>query len=255
MIAIIKQTLKGGAYTELMNELLQECYIILCSSVKMYDKSKNIRFSTYFSKAVKLGVYRYTLESGAKIKIPTYMVHLVHEYNKLTQESIPEQELLKALEVTPSQLELIKQAATSSVTSLNSPITASDGNKTECGELIADSKSDFTTEVIQAADEEILLNLCRSILNTDEFKIVKLRYWYNMSYADIEHRTGITKGMISSIRINALIKLRGSKKIKNYYEPYLYKHTGVSEFQRTFTSSVERYVLKKYEIEELTGKL
>jgi DNA-directed RNA polymerase sigma subunit (sigma70/sigma32) len=179
------------------------------------------------------------------------MTILVNKYNKLTDAHKTESEILQELDVTAQKLELIKKTAESSVTSLNSPVVSSDGDKTEVGELIADSKSDFTTDVIQKADNEILLRLCKSVLNSNEFEVVKLRYWYNMSYADIERMTGSNRGMISSNRINALVKLRGSKKIRSYYEPFLYRHTGVSEFQRTFTSSVERYVLKKCELEEL----
>lgn len=67
MIAIIQQTLKGGASSELMAELLQECYIILCDCVKSYDLKQEVKFSSYFGNAIKWGIYKYTLSRDRKV--------------------------------------------------------------------------------------------------------------------------------------------------------------------------------------------
>lgn len=253
MIAIIQRTLKGGASIELMDELLQECYIILCDCVKKYDLKQSVKFSSFFSTAIKWGIYKYTALNGLKIKVPGYMISKVHKYKKLCVAGETERNIIKILDINAAELDTIKQVANSSVISLDTPLNADEGKNIAFGDTLVDESSAFEDNVINRVDDKILYNLCKSILKPDEFKVIKLRYWGNIPYKDIAKVTVKKYSQLRTIEYRALQKLRRSQRIRDYYEPYLYRHTGLNKFNRTHTSSVEEYVLRKLDIELLTG--
>lgn len=253
MTTLILKVFPNGVNTELMEELLQECYIILCDTVKNFDLKQDNKFNTYLGNAIRWGMYKYTLLNGIKIKIPINMLGKVNKYKKLYATGETESNIARALAISTSELKSIKNIAQSSVISLDTPLKNLDN--VTVGESIPDNNSNFEDDVINRVDEGILYNLCKSILKPYEFEVVKFTYWYSLTQKEIGKKIGKSKGMVDNLKRSALARLGQDQRIKNYYEPYLYRHTGINEFKRTHTSSVEKYVLLKAEIEDLRKSL
>ncbi len=250
MVKIIKGMM-GIISSDFMDELLQECYIILCNCLKSYDLKQGNKFSTYFSNAIRWGIYEYTLSTGTKIKIPINLLGKVRKYKKLYATGETESNIIKALNISTSELKSIKNIAQSSVISLDTPLKNLDN--VTVGESIPDNNSNFEDDVINSADDKIFYNLVKSILPERHFKVVKMIYWQGMTLVNISKILGVTSQYIAQLRVDALRKLRNNIRIINYRNEY--RNVGVKEFNRTRTSSTELAALKRVEVEELLSKL
>lgn len=252
MVRIIKRMV-GDANSDFINEMLQECYIILCDCVKSYDLKQDVKFNTYFGNHIRWGIYKYSLSTNTKINMPVNLRGKVIKYKRLLGAGETEQNIKQILKVTKSELETIKQIANSSVISLDTPVSGLDN--VTVGECIQDKNSNFEDDVIQRCDDRVLYNLCRSVLKPLEFEVVKYTYWHNLTENEIGIKIGKSRGMVDQIKRSALRRLRQDQRINDYYEPYLYKHTGLTAFKNTHTSCVEKYVLLKMELENLRKAL
>lgn len=185
--------------------------------------------------------------------MPVNLRGKVIKYKRLLGAGETEQNIKQILKATQTELDTIKQIANSSVISLDTTVSCLDN--VTVGECIQDKNSNFENDVIQRCDDRILFNLCRSVLKPLEFEVVKYTYWHNLTENEIGIKIGKSRGMVDQIKRSALRRLRQDQRINDYYEPYLYRHTGLTAFKNTHTSRVEKYVLLKMELENLRKAL
>lgn len=249
---IIKHTI--GFNSDLSEELTQEAYFILCNCVQHFDlKQSEIKFSTYFAKAFQFGIYRYCIENNS-VKAPPYIMSLVSKYKKLSQSGISEREILSTLKINLQQLDLIKIASRRPL-SIDTPIACTDNEKLTIADKLVDNTATFEDTVINKVDCGILLKLCKQILTSNEFQLVKYRYWFQLPYTKIAEIMNLSYNSVTHIKLNARRKLRRNKRIQAYYNGYLCQHVGLNEFKATHTSEVEKTALRHLEYSELASKL
>lgn len=91
----------------------------------------------------------------------------------------------------------------------------------------------------------------------EQAEVIRKRYQQSMTRKDTGEVLGITAGAVQNLESKAMRTLRlphRCRAFKAYYEEYLaahsFHHVGVENFQRTWTSEVEREALREMEWEK-----
>ena len=94
-------------------------------------------------------------------------------------------------------------------------------------------------------------------LPKEQSEVIRKRYQQSMTRKDTGEALGIAAGEVQNLESQAMRTLRmprRCRKFKPYFEQYLsahsFHHVGVENFQRTWTSEVEREALRKYNRKE-----
>lgn len=230
---------------ELMDDLLQECYIALAKAAELYTPDHDAKFSTYLVKITNGHLCRY-LNSNGVIHISHNKKGLILKYKRLREGyekeygTAPPDSLIRMdLNISLSEVEEIKDLYKQIyVDSLDKNIPGADD--ITLGDTVADPEGDHTENVIRAADRARLreqIDYAVQILSEQEQRAI---------YEKLDHGT-IPKALYWRYE-DAKRKLcrdcKHTKAIRAYYEEYLeaicYRHVGVNTYNRTWTSSTER---------------
>ena len=254
---IYKMAMKFQNYAEL-DDLLQEGYLGLCEAVNHYKHGEAL-FITYAAFWIKQFMQRYISNCCNSIRVPVYALNEVFQYKRIVSDyrkyygkEPTDREMRAFLYVSQEKLEDIKKnALTVNTRSLSEPI----GGEEE-GIMLSDmvaSSEDMEEDIIKRLDTAAMKeSLWQAVdeLSDNMPEVLRHRYQNKMTMKEVGESMGISAERARQEEAKALRKLRipsRSASFRGYYEQYLapaqFHHVGLSEFRRTWTSSVEEAVL------------
>ena len=255
-IAMIARRYSAGAE---MEDLEQEGYIGLCEAVRHYDPDRGKSFIGYAAFYIKRRM-RICADNSRTVRLSFNAGDEVRQFQKIMREYRQEygcnpsdRELCGFLYVSREKLDQIRKAAQmGQIRSLDEPLQGMDGDIS-----IADtvpSGEEMEEDTIREIDKEQMkreLWIAVDQLPGDLPAAVRLRYENGMTLEKAGQALGVNRERARQLERKAFRILRQPhrcKKFRAYFEEYLsaapIHHVGVSSFQTTWTSEVEREALR-----------
>lgn len=254
-----KMAARYSSYAEI-EDLKQEGYIALCEAVRHYDLASGVPFINYAAFWMKQQMSRYIDNCGSVVRIPVGVRGEIRRYKKISNEyrkyygaEPSERELCALLRMSPEELHKVQEnTRKGQIQSLSAPIGA-DNEEMTLEDTVA-SGEDLEEECAGRLDRENMkreLWIAVDSLPADQAQTIRCRYMDGMTLKETGERQGISIERVRQNDRKAIRTLRlnkYSRKYRGYYEEYLsaapVRHVGVSSFQRTWTSEVERAVMR-----------
>lgn len=251
-----------------IEDLRQQGYIGLCDAVQGYRPEENVPFINYAALWVRQSMKRYIESSGNVVKLPSHSWQKQIKYKKLLHDFAlqvgrepTDWEICRYMGISYKELEGVKQAAQmSNIGSLDIHIGA-EGDST-IGDFVQ-GNDDVESTVLDEIEKEELKEMLWSMvdkLQGNQPQVLRSLFQEGKTLKATGEEIGVTTERIRVIRQNALKELRkpSRKRMLIAYLPeamecIAYRHNGVDEFNRTWTSSTELAALKIYE--EITGNV
>lgn len=254
-----KMAARYSSYAE-VEDLKQEGYIALCEAVRHYDPASGVPFINYAAFWMKQQMSRYIDNCGSVVRLPVGVRDEIRRYKKICNEyrkyygaEPSERELCALLRMSLEELHKVQEnARKGQIQSLSAPIGA-DNEEMTLEDTVA-SGEDLEEECAGRLDRENMkreLWIAVDSLPADQAQTIRCRYMDGMTLKETGERQGISIERVRQNDRKAIRTLRlnkYSRKYRGYYEEYLsaapVRHVGVSSFQRTWTSEVEREVMR-----------
>lgn len=255
-IAMIARRYSAGAE---MEDLEQEGYIALCEAVQHYDPGRGMSFISYAAFWIKRRM-RICADNSRTVRLSFNAGDEVRQYQKIMREYRQEYgcdpsdwELCGFLYVSREKLDQIRKAARMGrIRSLSEPIPGMDED-ISLGDTVA-SGEDMEEDAIREIDKERMkreLWLAVDQLPGKQPEVIRAIYQDGLTRKKAGERAGVSMHKARDIEYKAMRILRQPhrcKKFRAYFEEYLsaapIHHVGVSSFQTTWTSEVEREALR-----------
>ena len=255
-IAMIARRYSAGAE---MEDLEQEGYIALCEAVQHYSPDRGASFISYAAFWIKRRM-RICADNSRTVRLSFNAGDEFRQYQKIMREYRQEYgcdpsdwELCGFLYVSREKLDQIRRAAQmGNIRSLDEPVQGMDGD-ISIGDTVASSE-DMEEDAIREIDKERMkreLWLAVDQLPGDLPAAVRLRYKDRLTLEKTGQALGVNRERVRQLESKAFRILRQPhrcKKFRAYFEEYLsaapIHHVGVSRFQTTWTSEVEREALR-----------
>ena len=248
-------------------DLLQESYFALMKTVKMYNPDKG-SFLNYFTWYLRnyLSRYIYAYNGG----MCAMLNELTDKYERTVRDienlgQIPTYETIA--ERTGVDVKRVKELEKYAERRNYSSTDVSIGEDKSIS--LIEQLQDYNTDV----EGEALDNVEREELKRDIWECVErlpqnhaevlIRHFKNQEqYKDIAEDLEISYQQVTQRKIEAFRKMREDARTIRQLRPYLdnvrgesFKGNGVGTFNRTWTSSTERIVLKRLERERLLAEI
>ena len=251
-ITLIAKKYKG--YAEL-DDLQQEGFISLCEAVRHYDAAAGCKFITYSAFWIKQGMQRYIDNTCSVVRIPVGTRGLTRQYKKLYEEyekyygTTPTDETMESLlGVGREKLTDIKESvAMGQIRSLSVPLGDEENDLT--AEDTVASHEHLEDDAIKRLDTAAMKDELWAAVDTlkgQQSAIIRCRFQEDKTLKEIGDVVGLSADKARVECDKALRELRRpsrSQHYKKYYEDYLegicYRHLGVGNFNRTWTSITE----------------
>lgn len=249
---------------EEMDDLRQQGYIGLCNAVSSYRMEEGIPFINYAAFWIRQSMERYIENCGGIVRIPSHERQRHRRYRKLLREfegstgRKPDKwEMcrymgmsLKALDALERNMELGR------VGSLDRYV-GEDGDTT-LGEMIP-ADGDMENAVLDEMEKEELKQALWSMVDAlpnNQPHVIRSIYREGKTLKATGETIGVSVERARTIKNSAIRTLRSRRRgllafLPEMAESMAYRHNGVGEFNRTWTSSTELAALKIYE--EITG--
>lgn len=257
---INKMALKYSGYAE-MDDLNQEGYIGLCEAVRHYETDSGVPFINYAAFWIKQTMQRYIKNCVSVVRIPVHAQQEVSDYKRVLNEyrkyygkEPSDREMRHFLHVSEEKLDKIKKAVQmGQIRSLSEPIGAEDDCTLE--DSVA-SVEDMEEDCIRRMDRERMsqqLWIEVDKLPEKQAELIRWRYQQNKTLKESGEVLGISIEQVRQIQSKAIRTLRLPRrcgKFRAYHEAYLsaapIHHVGRRSFETTWTSEVEREVMRRY---------
>lgn len=243
-----------------LEDLKQQGYIGLCQAVESYRPEENVLFISYAAFWIRQSMERYIENCGGVVRIPSHEKQRQRKYKKLinsfeaqTGRKPTDWEVCYCMNISRKVLEeLKKNACMGQVGSLDSYV-GEDGDMT-VGDLVP-GDMDVESSVLDEIEEEELKQVLWPMV--DELpgfqpQVIRFRYQERKTLKAAGEAIGVNKERVRQIENTALRELRkrGCRVLAAFLPEaaaaMAYRHNGVSEFNRTWTSSTELAALKIY---------
>lgn len=191
-----------------LEDLYQIGCIGLMKSIDKFDFSFDVKFSTYAVPMISGEIKRYLRDDGM-IKVSRSLKEIAYKVGKVRSEIINKtgvepgiEEISKILKIDAEEIVASLEANTD-IESINKTIYQNEGNPISLADKIADEK-DEQEEVIN----KMVINDLLSVLDENEEKIIRLRYYENKTQTEIAKEIGISQVQVSRMEKRILTKLK-----------------------------------------------
>lgn len=255
-IAIIARRYSAGAE---MEDLEQEGYIALCEAVQHYDPARGMSFISYAAFWIKRRM-RICADNSRTVRLSFNAGDEVRQYQKIMREYRQEYgcdpsdwELCGFLYVSREKLDRIRKATQmGNIRSLDEPVQGMDGD-ISLGDTVATGEDAVEVAIREIDKEQMKRELWLAVdqLPGDLPAAVRLRYENGLTLEKTGQALGVNRERARQLESKAMRILRQPHRCRTfraYFEEYLsaapIHHVGVSRFQTTWTSEVEREALR-----------
>ena len=242
------------------DDLCQEGFFGLIKAAETWQESKEVMFCTYAYSVIKSYLLRYIYNNCTIVRLPSHMRRAIYRMKKYTDSFYKThgrkpslEELSQFMDMPLKKIEsLISSMYVEKMESTSEPISGSDG-------LILEDTIRDPEDVYEKIDELIQQEQLQSILwdivdslDNAQGTVIREKYQNNTSVDDMAVMLGTTPSAIRTLEHKAFRELRKSKNIRKL-EPFhmsdskifsiSINYSGLSCFNRTWTSSPERAVM------------
>lgn len=242
-----------------MEDLKQQGYIGLCDAVKGYCPEKGIPFANYAAIWIRQSMTRYIDNNGATVRIPSYRQqeqrrykNFVHDFEMWTGRAPADREICCYLWMDDGDLKDIRESIRmKQAESLDSYI--GEGGGMTVGDLVPDD-TDMEDAVLSEMEREELKKILWPMVDAlpeRQGQVLRLLYREGKTLRFTGRSLGIPTEQVRRQKEKALKELRYSEQgqlLKAFLPEALgsmtYRHNGIEEFNRTWTSSTELAALK-----------
>ena len=234
-------------------DLMQECYLALCAAVSGYESDAGYSFGAYLETAVKRHLGRVCAGSGA-LHLSAGAAEAVRAYRwerqryELETGRDPDDKTAAGLlSWTVEKVRKVRLLADLVTVSIDKPMSE-DG--ATLSEILEDPRDPVGDLIDREAEEDAARELWAAVdeLPADQSDIIWQRFKEGRTRAVIGRESGRTGGQIARAEELALKGLKRKRgRLEDLRDVYgiSVNDTGLSIFNRTWTSSVERAVIKR----------
>lgn len=236
-----------------IEDLEQEGYLALCRAVRGYNPAAGCLFLTYASHWIRQRMVRYIQNNGS-IRIPVHEWEQVQKYKKLEGAFLirigrkpTEKEVACYLNVTVKQVRSLKESLRmGQIVSLEKRLQE-DGEGT-VGDMIPgqDNVESAVLDKVEAGELQRILWSEVDELPDELPEVIRARFQRGETLQSIGTYMGVSLERVRQIESKALRELskpHRCRKLRQFLpaetERQAYRHVGISEFNRTWTSSTE----------------
>jgi RNA polymerase sigma-B factor len=196
---------------ESVDDLVQVAMVGLIKAVDGFDPERGSGFNAYAVPTIVGEIKRHFRDKGWQIRVPRRMQEIGHELagarDTLSQRlgrSPTVQEMASHLGVTEEEiLEAVEAAQVYRTGSLSTPVGSEGDGQTVLGDLIGHADHGF--DLVE--DRESLRGLVNDLPKREQ-RILAMRFYGNMTQAQIAERVGISQMHVSRLLADALGRLR-----------------------------------------------
>lgn len=259
VIAKIAGRYKG--YEEL-EDLNQQGYIGLCNAVDGYRADEGVPFINYAAFWIRQSIGRYIEDNGSVLRLPVHerqrqrkYKKLVHDFEMQTGRKPEKWEICRYMGISLKTMENMEHNAhMGRIGSLDACLD--DEGDTIAGEMVQGGDN-VEREVLDRVESEefktVLWEMVDSLPDKQPF-VLRSIYQNERTLKQTGEMIGVSAERTRRIRDAALRAFRRSGRkeklmafLPEAVECLAYRHNGVAEFGRTWTSSTELAALKMYE--------
>lgn len=249
--------MKYLGYAEI-EDLEQEGYLALYDAVNGFNPEAGFRFLSYAEHWIRQRMVRYIQNNGC-IRIPVNEVERIWKYRKLEREFLlqtghkpSDKEIACHMGISLKQVSKLKESL--GIRNLDSldKYLQEDG-ETTVGDMVPGNE-DVEGAVLDKEEENELRKLIWVEVDTlpgRQPEVIRARYQRKETLHTIGENIGVSIENVRQIEKKALRELRRpchSRKLRAFLpeveESQVYRHNGVEEFNRTWTSSTEWVALR-----------
>lgn len=253
---LIRDTAKRYRGYADVEDLEQEGYLALYDAVEGYEPEKGYKFMTYARHWIRQGMRRYIDNCCSIIRIPVHEKEKLQEYRKLVNafqmyrnRKPTAEETACIMHLNMEQVHELEAALKMEQTgSLDAPASEDDENSGTAGDMIP-SDMDVEGLVLDGMEacrvKDTVWEVVES-LPDDQAVIIKGWYREGKTLKEIGQDAGIPLKKIYSMKAAAMRGLRKPERrnrlamlIPELVEARAYRHSSISEFNRTWTSTTE----------------
>ena len=198
-------------------DLIQEGNLGLMIAADKFNYKLGYKFATYASWWIKQSMFKAISEQSHCMKIPVYIQETLSKFSKIKSEmeqnsntQVKTEEVAKKMNISADKIDTFLNAYTKSI-SIESGIERADGKELNVAEIIADEKSEVSTNIESEGlknDIEIIV----STLKDREQEVVKMRFGLGdttkRTLEEIGNLYGVTKECIRQTELRALKKMK-----------------------------------------------
>lgn len=234
-------------------DLMQECYLALCAAVRGYDSAAGYSFGAYLETAVKRHLAGICAGSGA-LHLSAGAAEAVRAYRwerqryQLENGTDPEDETAAALlSWKIEKVRKVRHLADMVTVSIDKPMN-------EDGAALSETLEDPRDHIAELIDQDAETAAARELweivseLPEEQAEVIRQRYRDGRTRADIGRESGKTGGQVARAEDKAMRFLKRKRgRLEDLRDVYGIRKndTGLSLFNRTWESSVERAVIKR----------
>lgn len=246
---------KYAAFADSIEDLEQQAFFSLWTAAKTWRADKSVSYIAYYTRILSRDLLRYVMDCNGVIRLPEQVRRNIWRYEQAEEAFIASTgrkpkaaEAAAMLDVDVAEIPRIKKyIRLLQMRSLDEPLSDDEGGT--LADLVAD-----THDQGQACDDQIdrerLANIVWPLVDQEcrqkESLLLREKYQSEKSNTEIAAKLGVSIGRVDALHKQALIRLR-SDKVRSVLAPYwqinAYNGTGLSSFQKTGMSVVERIVL------------
>lgn len=236
-----------------IEDLEQEGYLALYDAIDGYDPAAGCLFLTYARHYIKQRMVRYIQNNGS-IRVPVHEWERVQKYKKLestfllhTGRKPSEDEAAYYMNITPKRVRRLKESLRIEQMESLDRYLLDDGEST-VGDMVPGQDNVEGTVLDEMEEGELQAALWSEVdsLPDSQPEVIRARFQRGETLRAVGESMGVTIERVRQIESKALRELRGSshsRKLRPFLpeaaESQAYRHNGIEEFNRTWTSSTE----------------
>lgn len=245
-------------------DLLQQSYFGLVAAAETYQQEYETSFAQHLAMHVRKELLLYIENCGSTVRVPVHQCQLVFRYHRAIKQyqqqtgRDPEDDYLcESLQISQKQLNRVRE--TVNIMRLKSlSETVSNDPDADCtlADIVADPVDHYEEIDDHILNEELAEKIWTAVgkLKQRHKEVIISHYAEEKTVAEIAEEKGVPAHTIHRAKKTALQELRRNNetRLKSFCDVYgiSAKGTSFSAFERTWTSSVERAVLRLLEESE-----
>lgn len=243
-------------------DLIQENTLVLMSSIKNFDISKNVKFPSYVVSCMEKSLQRTIDQKNENIKIPKEVMvafrkylKYIYKYTKENYSMPSNEEIKKEIGLEEDVLKFMEKLKNYSTISLNRKITLEDGENDYLINNIPDN-IEVSSKAIDNLETKVILKSLQEHLKSEEYYTVYYRVFFKPSktFSKIGEELETTKTNISKKENRAFRKLAHTlEEIKQEtLEKYSLYYLGSLDLKSFLPLSPKMHALMHHLKEELS---